>query len=199
MSERDSICAAEEKLPDNYREIPGWPGYFLSEDGTPWTNWYMGRDELGRIVRLKSCAITKLKTVKNRFGYHLLRLSDGGRRSCGMLSRAMLLTFCGPAQPGMCACHNDGNKDNNHISNLRWDTRAGNEADKVSHGTSNRGDRNGMAKYSDSLVVELRRRYAELPVVNGLRPHGSVRRLAEEFGLTARIATNLICRGRKHV
>lgn len=53
--------------------------------------------------------------------------------------------------------HNDSNRANCHADNLRWDTRAGNFADRVAHGTHNRGERNATAKLTESDVVAIRR------------------------------------------
>ena len=39
---------------------------------------------------------------------------------------------------GCEACHNDGDRSNNHLSNLRWDTKSNNQKDRVEHGTSDR-------------------------------------------------------------
>jgi hypothetical protein len=38
----------------------------------------------------------------------------------------------------MVACHNDGDPTNNALPNLRWDTQAGNLADRLAHGTLGR-------------------------------------------------------------
>lgn len=46
-----------------------------------------------------------------------------------------------PRLPGMCVCHNDGNKLNNYADNLRWDTHAGNMKDIAKHGTWRAGKR----------------------------------------------------------
>jgi hypothetical protein len=55
----------------------------------------------------------------------------------------------------MEACHNDGGRANNRVSNLRWDTHKNNERDKLAHGT---GRRSGGAKLTESIVREVRRR-----------------------------------------
>ena len=47
----------------------------------------------------------------------------------------VLEAFVGLRPDGFQACHNDGNPANNHVSNLRWDTRAENTRDMVRHGT----------------------------------------------------------------
>ena len=57
----------------------------------------------------------------------------------------------------MCTCHNDGNPSNNHLENLRWDTRKNNEADKIKHGTATRGRRNPRAKLNEMQVRIIKR------------------------------------------
>lgn len=51
------------------------------------------------------------------------------------IHRLVLEAFVAPCPDGMEACHNDGDRTNNHISNLRWDTRLGNCQDIIAHGT----------------------------------------------------------------
>tara|TARA_R110000868_G_scaffold317280_1_gene578096 strand:- start:138 stop:632 length:495 start_codon:yes stop_codon:yes gene_type:complete len=58
---------------------------------------------------------------------------------------------------GMECCHNDGNPHNNHLSNLRWDTSKNNHADKVKHGTTNRGEQCGTAKLTQNQVDAIRK------------------------------------------
>lgn len=47
----------------------------------------------------------------------------------------VLETFVGPRPDGMVGCHNNGDKLNNHVDNLRWDTPGANNRDKRQHGT----------------------------------------------------------------
>lgn len=58
---------------------------------------------------------------------------------------------------GMECCHNDGNPQNNHLSNLRWDTPKNNHADKIKHGTTNRGEKCGTAKLTLEQVRAIRK------------------------------------------
>lgn len=53
----------------------------------------------------------------------------------------VLEAFVGPRPPGMEACHADGNKTNNALSNLRWDTKRANELDAIRLGTRPDPDR----------------------------------------------------------
>ena len=64
--------------------------------------------------------------------------------------------FVGLRPQGMECCHNDGNPQNNHLSNLRWDTSKNNHADKVKHGTTNRGEQCGTAKLTLEQVRAIR-------------------------------------------
>lgn len=52
--------------------------------------------------------------------------------------------------------HRDGVKTNNRAANLRWATRAENYLDRVKHGTSNRGSRNGRAILDETMVKMVR-------------------------------------------
>jgi hypothetical protein len=51
------------------------------------------------------------------------------------IHQLVLIAFIGPCPPGMECCHNDGNPSNNHLDNLRWDTRSANNLDRIRHGT----------------------------------------------------------------
>jgi hypothetical protein len=74
----------------------------------------------------------------------------------------VMYAFVGPKlDPDWEVCHDDGRHHNNRLSNLRYDTRVGNFADKVIHGTHQRGERHGNAKLTDeqamSVLRDLRR------------------------------------------
>lgn len=83
--------------------------------------------------------------------------------------------FHGPRPEGLQCCHNDGNPQNNRPENLRWDTRRANEADRIIHGTHNRGERHGLSKLKDAQVIEIKR---------FLQAGKSMRSLAKEFGVS---------------
>jgi len=69
----------------------------------------------------------------------------------------VLLALVGPRPDKADCCHNDGNPSNNHVSNLRYDTRVGNFQDKLKHGTHNRGENSPVRKLTESQVYEIRR------------------------------------------
>jgi hypothetical protein len=77
-----------------------------------------------------------LKPYRNRYGYPVVSLSREGRVVRGRaVHRIVLDAFVGSRREGMEACHGDGNKTNNRLSNLRWDTSSENKFDVVRHGT----------------------------------------------------------------
>ena len=51
-----------------------------------------------------------------------MRLWDGRGYKTRLVHRLVLETFVGAAPAGMEGCHNDGNRFNKRLENLRWDT-----------------------------------------------------------------------------
>jgi hypothetical protein len=84
-----------------------------------------------------------LTHATQRNGYCQVNLLHNGVQSKRTVHRLVLEAFVGPCPEGMEACHNDGIRDNNHLSNLRWDTKKSNQADRIKHGTDCRGERHG--------------------------------------------------------
>lgn len=111
--------------------------------------------------------------IKNK--YFSLRLTNQVETVTRYVHHLVLITFVGPAPEGMEGCHGDGDRANNRISNLRWDTRSNNHADKALHGTDHKGERHPGSKLTESDVKNLRKRR-----LDGL----SYAALAKEFGVT---------------
>lgn len=104
----------------------------------------------------------------------VLTAADGAKRT-RYVHHLVLEAFEGPRPTGADACHSDGDCTNNRASNLRWDTRTANHADKKRHGTTSAGERHHGAKLSDELVRAMRKRRAE---------GASATVLSEEFGVS---------------
>lgn len=130
-----------------------------------------GATRCGRVYRIDLRQPRPITPWLSR-GYPYVSLSGGRKRP---VHRIVAETFHGPCPPGMEAAHQDGVRTNVRADNLRWDTRKGNLADRVAHGTSNRGERHGMARLVADQVLAIRERRS-----NGERPTD----LAEEFGVT---------------
>lgn len=70
-----------------------------------------------------------------RNGRRAAGLRFGECRTFHLIYRLVLEAFVGPCPEGMEACHWDGKRDNDRLSNLRWDTHAANFEDARRHGT----------------------------------------------------------------
>lgn len=68
----------------------------------------------------------------------------------------VLNAFVGPKPDNCEACHNDGNRANASLSNLRWGTRSENQRDKYLHNTSFHGERGPHAKLKNEDVACIR-------------------------------------------
>ena len=89
-------------------------------------------------------------------GYPSYNLCMNGRPRSFYAHRIVLEAFVGPCPSGMECCHNDGDKTNARLDNLRWDTPTNNHRDKLAHGTDGRGERASMAKLTNSQVLSIR-------------------------------------------
>ena len=95
------------------------------------------------------------KQVKSTSGYLTIVLSKYGVSKRHSVHRIVLSSFIGePIEKSDC-CHLDGVRTNNSLSNLRWDSRKGNMADTVSHGTRRSGEKINFAKLTKEQVIRI--------------------------------------------
>lgn len=126
------------------KEIPGFPGYYADTDGNVWST--------------HTGDLKKLKPTARGGGYLAVNLCKDLKVSTKKIARLILETFEGPCPEGLESCHNDGNKNNNKLSNLRWDTGSNNCLDKVKHGTMPdiNGEKNPMVKLNNEIVKDIK-------------------------------------------
>lgn len=117
---------------------------------------YEGVYEVSDCGRVKTVASGKIKTPTDQKSRLVCLLWRNNRAKCARIHRLVLEAFVGKAPSKHECCHNDGNYRNNNLSNLRWDTAAENQADRVKHGTSNRGERCGSAKLKVAQAQAIR-------------------------------------------
>jgi hypothetical protein len=110
-----------------YKDIPGFPGYRVGDDGSVWTSKFKGGNDR---AAGKRGPWRLLKVHHNRAGYCLVNLDRDGRNHTRPIHRLVLELFVGPRPEGMEACHYpDADKNNNRLENLRWDTHGENAKD----------------------------------------------------------------------
>jgi hypothetical protein len=97
-----------------------------------------------------------------------------------MVHRIVLEAFCGKRPDGFDGCHNNGNKQDARICNLRWDTRSSNHQDKRLHGTAQIGERANNVKLTNAIVNDIRK--------SGISPIDAVRK----YGLSKTNARRIV-------
>lgn len=98
-----------------------------------------------------------LKPFADKNGYLRINVWEGGTWKQLSVHILVCETFHGPRPtPKHHAAHTDGDKVNNHASNLRWATPAENERDKALHGKTLAGSRHHQAKLDESAVRDIR-------------------------------------------
>jgi predicted XRE-type DNA-binding protein len=125
------------------RDIPGYPGYMISERG--------------EIVSYRRKNPRVLKTRVNNSGNEQVRLTgpDGKQRAHGV-GNLVLRAWVGPPPPGQECRHGPRGRRCHELSNLCWGTKVENEADKVRDGTDSRGEKNGRSKLTEQDVLDVR-------------------------------------------
>lgn len=132
-----------------WRQAQGFKSYEISNDG-----------RVRRAVdsqRYKTGYELTPKPHRNGYRYFILN-DDEGKPQTRLGHRLVLEAFVGPCPDGMEACHNNGDRTDNRIENLRWDTAKANQADRRKHGTDLRGEALPYAKLTAEKVREIRKR-----------------------------------------
>lgn len=130
-----------------FRTCPNWPCYEISEYG-----------DIRRVIKGKRQGfIGARKPYITSTGYlYIVMRNEKFKMACS-IHRLVAEAFIGmPDNDEVHVAHGDGNKMNNHFSNLRYATRSENEMDKVLHGRSNRGENFGRSRLTEDQVIEIK-------------------------------------------
>jgi hypothetical protein len=120
-----TYCSIRTQFPDfpGLTQIPGYPGYYAKENG----DIYASR---------RSYMPKLLHYYLSPKGYHVVDLYNNWQRKTVTVHKLIMLTFIGSRPDGLNEIrHLDGNKANNHLSNLKYGTSQDNADDKKLHGT----------------------------------------------------------------
>lgn len=105
----------------------------------------------GRVRNSKCVLMTQYPTQ----GYLKVVLTQNSIRKNYRVHRLVLEAFVGRRPNGMMCRHLDGNRRNNRLDNLVWGTNAENQADRIAHGTSNRGTNAPANVLSHTQVIQI--------------------------------------------
>lgn len=126
-------------------------------------------DSSGQLYSIKKGQIRRLKTHLNDCGYPKINLRINGKNKKYFVHRLVLIAFRGNRSDKMQVRHLDNNRTNSALTNLRWSTKAENEADKRIFGTL-------PSKITTTLteqdVIEIRKLSQELNYTQMARMYG---------------------------
>ena len=165
-----------------WRTVPGYPAYEVSVDGL------VRRCQGFRCRRAHRVLVPFVRPN----GYAQILLYQGGKRRRFGVHQLVALAFLGPKpSPQHEVAHLDGQRLNNHVSNLAWLLPIENDAHKDLHGTRLRGSQIHSAKLVEAQVVLIRQALAV-----GIRQCA----LAQTYGVSDS-TVSLIARGKtwRHV
>jgi len=146
---------------EEWRDIKGYEGlYQVSNLGRVRSRYVKGSHDIGETWRL-------VVTSRDGSGYLRATLCRDGKRFDFRVHNLVSEAFFGPCPSGMEVCHNDSDKANNRVENLRYDTRRANMIDRYWHGALN-------TKLTPDNVRAIR---------EARRSGQTTRSLAKEYGL----------------
>ena len=137
-----------------WKDIPGWEArYEISEFGDVRSKDMTVNAKGGAKATRKGRMLTK---IKKNSGYFCVTLTDGVNRPQISVHRLVARAFLGEAPLGLHVLHTDGDKLNNHYSNLRYGTPAENVADTKKHGRQRKGESHPMSVLDEDAVKIIR-------------------------------------------
>jgi hypothetical protein len=158
-----------------WRSLPGvLSDYSVSTDG-----------KIKSFVRVKSGRVMQPKPAMNGYVYVTLHTQAGKRNM--PLHRLILLGFRGPCPVGMEGSHLNGDRLDNRLANLAWESRVSNQRRKLAHGTALIGSRNPVSKLTDEQVGQIK----------SLKGKMSGSAIAKAFGLSPSHANAIIAGTRR--
>jgi len=102
-----------------------------------------------------------LKQCLHRDGYPQVGICGVGVQKSRRVHRLVLDAFVGLRPTGFEASHLDGNRKNNRIDNLVWESGKDNCARKERHGTKAVGEQTNNAKFKEADILEIRKLSSE--------------------------------------
>jgi NUMOD4 motif len=126
---------------EDWRPVPGYEGlYEVSRNGDV------------RSIPRPSTAGGIMRPGRTKKGYRHVALCKNGRQKTWKVATLVAAAFIGSRPVGLDVCHNDGDSGNDCAGNLRYDTRGGNIADQVLHGTHNHSSVDACGKCGGPLT-----------------------------------------------
>jgi hypothetical protein len=148
------------------------------------TDYYV--TETGEVFSGKFDKLKKLKPSDNSRGYLQVYLMIDGKQINKSIHRLVGETFIPNPENYPQINHIDGNKLNNHVSNLEWCTGSDNIKHAIEIGLQkpNNGEENGRSKLTEQQVFEIRQLYSSGDYI--------LKELGEKFGVSYSLIGKII-------
>lgn len=101
-----------------------------------------------------------LKPFKSKNGYYVVTLTKNKKQKKYLLHRLVAISFIPNPEYRLEVNHIDGDKRNNSISNLEWNTSKENHVHATNNQLKAHGSNHGMSKINESDVLNIRNEYS---------------------------------------
>lgn len=168
--------------------LPKYPGYHVTKDGRVFSR----RKKYGaKTLEMEDFWLEKSISY-NKAGYPITSMTPiDGKAGAKQIHHLVALAYLGERPVGYYVCHNDGNKVNNNLLNLRYGTPKSNSDDRDSHGKTLKGEK------AISAVIKEK----DIPEIFKMACEGIMAKdIAKKFNVTAPTIGQILRRGKwKHV
>lgn len=145
-----------------WRAIPGFDGWYEVSSAGEVRSWR----KRGKGSGSRRHEPIHLRQATSSSGYPGVRLYRDGVGRTSNVHRLVMLSFVGECPEGLEVCHGDGDRLNNALGNLRYDTKSANARDREAHNERTRGysrpelsgELNPIARFTDQEVEGARAR-----------------------------------------
>jgi hypothetical protein len=138
--------------------VPGYnDAYAIGSNGSVWSHYV----RIGRIYVIGGVDDWReMNSSPDTAGYLICTLYFNKVAKTVKVHQLVAQAFLGPCPPGLEVCHEDGDRENNNVCNLRYDTRKNNHHDRYKHGTHYRGERHPNVFLTQVIVDLIREEHA---------------------------------------
>ena len=162
-----------------WKSVEGFPGYEISNHGN--VRSYKEQVGFGQWHIANKPIRTLSPATEKKSGYRGVNFSRDGHMHFLRIARLVAAAFLGVCPEGLEVCHSDGNPGNDHVENLRYDTRKGNMQDAVKQGKMHR--RKCIRKLTNKQVEEIRWELSRIRRIHGATRKAHLR-ISERVGLS---------------
>ena len=134
-----------------WADIPGYRGHYQASDAGDVRSVERRCRTRGGSTRLVPAKVLSVAVC----------LTIDGRSKTRTVHQLVLEAFVGLRPENTETCHGNGDRSDNRLQNLRWDTRKANSADRIAHGTAFAGQSHPLASLTDAQALGARERAAK--------------------------------------